>query len=220
MGLRTIFLGAASALIIAVPAQAGVYVKGGAAYVMPTESEFSFTEASDSVSGLTAGEIEYDNNFGVFGGLGFEVPILPVRLEGEVYYRRNDTDEVTSDADLATDFETESVAAMVNALADFKFLPNAAIYAGAGVGAAVTSFDAAANAVTGTVEETLANFAYQGMAGVRVSISEDISLFGGYRYFATTDGDFEADLTGIDEIRNYDIDFASHNVEAGLMFWF
>lgn len=56
-------------------------------------------------------------------------------------------------------------------------------------------------------------FAYQAMAGVGYPMSDSTEIRGGYRYFATGDGEFE-DVSGIRA------SYGTHSFEAGVVFRF
>jgi opacity protein-like surface antigen len=56
------------------------------------------------------------------------------------------------------------------------------------------------------VDEDDTVFAYQAGAGLGSALTETITLFTGYRFFATTDPEFEG----------VEAEYHSHNVEAGV----
>ena len=91
-------------------------------------------------------------------------------------------------------------------------------YVGAGIGftqhdASRDEYRVTVNGTTLTVESSSADdtvIAYQAMLGVAYPLSEKAEARFGYRYFATG----EADLDGTKA------DYASHNIEAGILFRF
>ena len=49
---------------------------------------------SDDLEGTTNLDPDYSAGFAVGGGLGYELPALPIRFEAEVMYRSNELDEI------------------------------------------------------------------------------------------------------------------------------
>lgn len=120
-----------------------------------------------------------------------------LRLEGEFGY-------ITADA---SDFNDtyESVQLMGNAYIDMpeaRFL-NITPYVGAGVGGALNW--ASGNHFPGSEQDF--NFAYQGRVGINWNISPKYALDLGYRYFATSDPEFDG----------YEASWGNHNIELGLV---
>ena len=187
-------------------------------YTMPSDSSATLDASAFNVSG----DIELSNSLGLALALGAHVSdALRVELEGA--YRPSDIDGANDvrfnslpvTAGLGGDVDTWSL--MINAHYDIAM---AAVrpYIGAGLG--IARHDASAT-LTLTVpgqppasypgysgDDTV--FAYQFMAGIGYEISENMSVFGGYRYMGTDDL----------EIEKLTAQYGTHGIEAGLRFGF
>lgn len=149
---------------------------------------------TDSSGPATPGVIyssdDLDTGFGIGASAGYFID-NNIRTEAELSYRR------TSDLDLYS--------LMGNAYVHLPIKGKLSPYIGGGLGVAYSD--------SGAIDSD-ATLAYQAMAGVDYSISEKGTLFGGYRYFGTTD------FTAKDSIGSYDIDVEQHIIEVGYRFTF
>ncbi len=189
----------------------GRYVSISGMWVKPKVSDIS-----GSALGHT--KLKLDSGFGLSAAFGWGAAIGP-RGEIELGYRSADFDEVRGsprvhDAAYKGDVKTWSL--MGNALYVFE-AGGLRPYLGAGIGMArhkgtqdaQTAFGYRWPHLTGSVTV----FAYQAMAGVGYPMSDSTETRGGYRYFATGDGEFE-DVSGIRA------SYGTHSFEAGVVFRF
>ena len=170
--------------------------------------------------------------FSLNGAVGYDFG--PVRIEGELSWRRAGLDSLTFESltlagtsvDLGNDEvslklkgDVSSLGLMVNAWYDIdtgtKWVP----YFGGGLGTArialgVDEARSGSLLIAASADYSDWVFAYQVGAGVGYAISDNWMLQIGYRYFATTAPEFtEDDLTIKSE-------FNTHNVGLGLRFRF
>ena len=169
----------------------------------------------DLAGGGLVGEVSLEPGFVVGGAFGRRLGRI-LRIEANLSYRRSDVDELTSTGVvLAGSGDVGVFAAMANVYADF--LPSAPIrpYLGVGLGVGVidVNSDDAANVLI--VDDSSVEFAWNLMAGAVVPVSDAISLFGGYRYLATTDPEFDATLVGVGS-GTVEGEFDAHEGVAGL----
>ena len=162
-------------------------------YVVPRDSELSVPE----LPGVSV-DLEMDPGFGLLTAMGYGGR-TGFRSEIEFGYRKNDFDQILGQS-LTGDLSTMSL--MVNSIYVME-AERMRPYFGAGTGFVRHDF-----AGYGESDDDVV-FGYQGMAGIIVPM-ESAELRFGYRYFATTDGDFE----GISA------SYGSHNFEAGIAFRF
>ncbi len=136
----------------------------------------------------TANPAKVESNLGMTivagGGYAFE----PFRVEGEIGWRSNGIDKVTTPGlgSASGSGEIEPWSFMVNGYYDFdtgsKFTP----YLGAGIGAVDLTGKIREGGTTITTMGR-AGFGYQGIAGVAYRLNDQLSIKGEYRYLATTE---------------------------------
>lgn len=130
--------------------------------------------------------------FMVGGTLGYRWA-TGVRVEGEITYRRLANDDVSVGSNSGDiNGNQDSIAFMINGLYDFKLTDRWRPYLGFGIGLSVNGV-----AVTslGTpkfdfVNDSSAAFAYQGIAGIDYSLTNNLSLGLQYKAFGTTGVDY------------------------------
>lgn len=128
--------------------------------------------------------VKTDFNTGYHAGLqaGYRFA-LPVRVEGEVSYRRNTLNHLKVDHEkFKPHMNTQTWAYMANAYYDLNLHPELRPYVGAGVGYARTSAHVRHEDVSFKGKDD--GFAYQGIAGVNYALCEKTDLGLEYRYFA------------------------------------
>ena len=219
-----LFAALAFAPAIAAANQEGAYVSVGGLYVMPTDSDLSYTQGDleltaavplDAGPGFTAA-IGYGTPHGLRAELEFgyrssswsKYEDLKATYHGETY----DLDDEDSDGDVTT------LSLMVNGIMVFDTSSGLRPYVGAGIGFAQheVSGDEAEATVLGTtyVLESFSEddtvLAYQAMVGVTYPISATAEARLGYRYFATGEAEFD----------DFKADYGSHSVELGILFRF
>lgn len=185
----------------AYPAAAGPYVSAtGAA---------TFLSDSDLEDGGVEGEAEFDTGYGFTGALGQSwdpLPLGTLRTEIEAGYRKNDVDEISALGITAGggDADIRALSGMVNVALDLNLLLFQPYVMG-GVGLANLKFESD----DFDVDDSDTVFAYQAGVGVGIPVAI-VTLYGGYRYFATADPEFEGT----------DAEYHSHNVEVGVRLGF
>lgn len=156
----------------------------------------------DDVSGPLGGaRIESAGGFGFAAALGAAAP-TGARVELEAAFRTSDVDRRCAVTCTGASGQTESLSAMLNLLYDVPTGVRLRPYLGVGLGAALVAFDSPAFAADG--DDVV--FAYQFLGGLGVAVTRDVTLVGGYRYFATTD----ARISGLD------VDYRAHTLEVGV----
>ena len=216
MEKKRVFVIAVFALIfITTSAQAenkGMYfsANAGVSFLMDSDDEYQ----------SSAVETSYDPGFNIAGAIGYDYG--NIRAEGEIAYRSNDVDESSLPGVVTNaDGEISALSFMVNAYYDFH-TPNFSLvpYLGGGIGVAHVNTDFSVSGVPFSpfVDDSATVFAYQFMAGFGVKVSPTITLTGGYRYFATTEPEFN-DSTGIPPT-NFDSEYRNHEVNFGVRVMF
>ena len=151
--------------------------------------------ASDSdlsIFGIEFGTISFDPGFNIGGAIGYDFG--NIRAEGEIGYHFWDMDTATLTGVVpgcpctgSINGDASALSFMGNGYFDFP-VGNSSVepYLGAGAGLAniTVGFD-------GFSDESDLVFAYQIMVGIGFEISPTATLTAGYRYFATTDPDFD-----------------------------
>ncbi|MFO7604743.1 MAG: outer membrane beta-barrel protein [Desulfurivibrionaceae bacterium] len=168
---------------------------------------FSDAEVSNSKASTTDFTVEADTGFAVGAALGYDFYGFP-RIEAEIAYQNNALDKVrTTSGDIYLHDNIDSLAFLVNGYWDFTNRSFWTPYLSAGLGAALINVDDN-TAYLGNDSATV--FAYQFGAGLGYAINEEITLEGKYRYFATTNAEFASG----------EVEYASHNVYAGMRYSF
>ncbi|MDY6941714.1 MAG: outer membrane beta-barrel protein [Pseudomonadota bacterium] len=208
---RKFIAGMAIATCVAAPgawAIEGPYVGAKGSIVWADDSDWAF-EGNGTI------ESEYDTNFGLAAVLGTGTA-AGVRVEGELFYRSSDIDGGNIGAveldELGGDVSQWGV--MANAYYDFDLGSPVKPFVGAGIGAAQINADVDLGSVD-VIDDDSTEFAYQLTAGLMFEVSPNLMITGAYRYQATSDAEFEDELG-----TTVDFDWASHNLDVGLLFVF
>ena len=222
----------ATGMAAAAPAQAqdarpGWYASLTGAWVLTRDSDLSYTAGGLTVSST----LELKSGFGVMAAVGYG-STDGFRGEVELGWRSadwtklkggsitgtlddNDVD-VSVSGSLPIKGSISTLSLMANGYFGFevwKLRP----YIGGGFGMArhEGKFDAQSYTIDGT-EYTFSSaseddyvFAYQAMAGVAYPLSDRMAIKAGYRYFATSDAEFDVKAS-----------YGTHNFEAGVLFRF
>lgn len=187
------------ALLLSSPAYSadapvGKYVSGNLGLAMLSDADSTFRLAP----GLTI-NTSYDTGWTLGAALGYNFG--STRLEGEVAYQKADEDKANDTSvtwNATGDISTLSF--LVNGYYDFTNSSAFTPYLSAGLGFAKIELDD----VDYNADDTV--FAYQVGAGVGYALSKNVTLDAKYRYFATSDAEFEFETR----------DFASHNLLLGI----
>lgn len=161
-------------------------------------------------------DMEFDTGFLLGAALGYDFGQL--RIEGEMGYRFHDIDEWkdvtvngTNFGDFNGDGDVATLSLLVNGYVDFA-PPNYPVtpYIGGGIGFANIDMNdlELEDDFIGDEDDTV--FAYQLAAGVAFAVNPYMTLDLGYRYFATSDPEF-------DEI---EAEYDSHNISLAVRFSF
>jgi opacity protein-like surface antigen len=211
---RLLVMAVLALVFIATSAQAenkGMYISAnaGVSFLMDSDDEYPSIPGSGF-------DTSYDPGFNIAGAIGYDFGTI--RAEGEIAYRSNDVDESSLPGTVSNAIGDISASSfMLNGYYDihtrnFSLVP----YLGVGIGVAHVDTDFSVSGVPFSpfVDDSDTVFAYQFMAGFGVKVSPIITLTGGYRYFATTEPEFN-DSTGIPPT-NFDSEYRSHEVNLGV----
>jgi len=137
-----------------------------------------------------------------------------LRVEGELSYRKNDTDKLSATvsifgpppvhAETPIDGEIEALSLMANIYKDFE--TNSVLTPFIGLGVGFSKLDAE---LEGQSEDDTV-FAYQFILGTGIKVAETVNIDISYRYFATSDPQFDTT----------EMEYASHNLMLGARFSF
>lgn len=166
----------------------------------------------DLTDATLPGELGVDNGFGISGTYGYEFG-NGFRTEIEVSYRENGIKSISIAAfgltgTGAASGDVTALASMLNGYFDIATESRWTPYIGAGVGVARIDVDISVADESASVDDTV--FAFQGMAGLRYDLSEDVVIRAGYRYFGTDEPEFDTT----------EAEYGTHNVEVGLTYRF
>ncbi len=174
-----------------------------------------FEQADSQVNGNSL-ETSFDTGYVFLGAGGYRFG-NGFRAEGEFGYRRSSTDstQVNSGPEFNTDGSMSALSFMANGYYDFDVGMKIKPYIGGGIGVArVSANDIRING-TQLVDDSDTVFAYQAIGGLGYDLTQNLTAFVEYRYFATVDPSFKASNGG-----NYDSQFMSHNALLGVRYHF
>jgi len=197
-------------IALALPAAAMAqnnYVGVGGMIVLPEDSDLT-----DSTLPGVSGALELGNSGGFTAavGTGFGNGF---RGEAEFLYQRADIEDLTLSAfglsvSTGASGDVTVVSGMANVLYDFTTRSKLKPYVGAGIGLANVNVDISVVGASAEVDDTV--FAYQLMAGAQFDITNTTAFRAGYRYFGTSDPEFDT-TTG---------EYHSHLLEVEVVFKF
>jgi len=154
-------------------------------------------------------DTEFDTGVVIEGAVGYDFGMF--RVEGEIGYRKNDIDKFSAlGISLSADGDIDALSFMANGYLDFENQTAFTPYIGAGIGYAEVSANDLSVAGIDIGSEDDSVFAYQFGVGVGYSATESLIVEIAYKYFATSDPDFE------DTEAEYD----SHNISIGIRYAF
>lgn len=185
---------------------ADTYVGIGAGATFPVQSTIT-----DNTG--VSGKLDYKTGFGVSLVTGVEFAD-GIRLEAELNYKNTDMDKVTVGGlgSGKVNCNAYTLGALANAYFDFKNSTPVTPYLTGGLGFANIHVGEATNFAGTKVWNSDDDmvFAYQLGAGVGFNVTKQVVLDLGYRYYATSDPQFEL-IKG---------DFATHNANLGIRYKF
>jgi opacity protein-like surface antigen len=209
---RFIVMAVFALVFITTSAQAadkGMYVSGNLGLSIASDSDVS-------AFGIEFATISFDPGFDLGGAIGYDYG--DIRAEFEIAYHAWDMDEGTIGGIVGPpcpctgpiDGDASALSFMVNGYYDFQ-LTNSSVtpYLGGGIGGANINGDLGLGD-----DDNDTVFAYQLMAGVGFEINPSTILTLGYRYFATTDPEF--DIFGLPT----EFTVSAHEFNAGARFMF
>lgn len=140
-------------------------------------------DADVSGSNLNYGT-DYKWGWGLLGQAGYAFG--PVKVEGELGWRKNDVDSVGSGSGGG---DVSALSLMGNAI--YEFMPQSSWrpFVGAGIGMAQLNSNDVTQNGTKVYSGDDWQFAYQGFAGVAFDVATNVALKAQYRYFAALDYD-------------------------------
>lgn len=174
-----------------------------------------FEQADGEVNGNSL-ETSFDTGYVFLGAGGYRFG-NGFRAEGEFGYRRSSTDstQINSGPEFNSDGSMSALSFMANGYYDFDVGMKIKPYIGGGIGVArVSANDIRINS-TQLVDDSDTVFAYQAIGGLGYDLTQNLTAFVEYRYFATVDPSFNASNGG-----NYDSQFMSHNALLGVRYHF
>ena len=174
------------------------------------------TFLADSNNTQKGGTVRIDYDIGLNVGAAIGYDFGSIRAEAEVAYHYSHLQEASSGGvSVGADGAVSALSFMANGYYDFNFVnPSWVPYLGAGMGFANIDWDSDV-AVGPFVDSSDIVFAYQLMAGVGFNISPSTTVTMGYRYFATSDPNFD-DIFDVP----YDSEYESHEVNLGVRVMF
>lgn len=187
----------------------GPYISGNLGIAIANDSEVS----DSTIPGITI-DVESDAGYALAGAIGyaniFGSASSSARIEVELAYQQNDMSEVDlaglGSLDLTGDASCLSL--LVNGYYDFNNSSAFTPYISAGIGGAKVEFDDMNIPGSGgpNMSDDDTVFAYQVGVGVAYAINETVSFDFKYRYFATSDLEFDTT----------EVEYSSNNFYAGV----
>lgn len=183
----------------------GPYLSANIGAAMLSDSDFSGSRFPGTA------ELGYDPGwaFGAAFGYGF----TNFRFEGEVSHQENDIDETSARGfTLDSDGTVTGEALLLNGYYDFTNQTAFTPYISAGFGYAIVEIEDynIAGSGVGDYSDDDSVFAYQLGFGVGYGVNENVTIDFKYRYFATSDPEFETS----------EGEFQSHNILLGIRYNF
>jgi outer membrane protein OmpA-like peptidoglycan-associated protein/opacity protein-like surface antigen len=186
-------------------AQRGLYLGGGLGAGFPDSSGISSPSLNTSAD-LSAG-------FVGMGTLGYGLK-SGWRVELEGAYRENGVDGIEGvSGGGGGDYTAWSL--MGNVKYEFPTGSRVTPYVGGGLGFVSLDMDSVTPIGASTIDDSDTSFAWQGIAGVGIGLSNALQLFAEYHYVGTSDFSV-SDAAG----SSYDVEFDSHLVLGGLRLYF
>ncbi|HTU10618.1 MAG TPA: outer membrane beta-barrel protein [Allosphingosinicella sp.] len=202
------------------------YIGADFGVMLPNDTSLTFTPGIGAGTTGTA-TLDYDRGFdgGVFAGYDLGI----VRIEAEASYRSADVGEIASNGVIfpgtagatavreAGGGDVSALSFMGNAMLDFGNEDGLSFFVGGGAGYArveINSLRAFAN--TGVIlDDREWRFAWQGVAGIRQAVSNNVDVTIRYRYFNAGSAEFVG-FGG----RAVDASIRSHSLMGGITFNF
>ena len=193
-------------------ADEGWYMGGNIGMVSVDDSDLDFSTQGMPAGSIHTGELDYDLGFllGVAAGYDFE----GVRVEGALEYQKNDADNFnerqfipsTLDSSTSTNAngDVAGTSLLLNVYYDFMRCCELRPFIMAGIG--VSKVDADMSGIDD--DDTV--FAYRLGAGLSYDVNEKVIIDFTYRYFGTSDPDFD----------DVEAEYSGHSLLFGARFYF
>lgn len=166
-----------------------------------------------------SGSVQSTTGFNVGGAIGTRF-LEHFRTEINVGYRRNVVENIAIQAGVNDGKGSMSmIHALVNAYAEYDFDLGVIPYFGLGVGYGQVRIDAHNKPDTFQMDAKDDAFLWNLMGGVSVPFSDVTTFSLGYRYLATEDLNFRADIAGIGG-RQVDSEYDAHELVLGIRYSF
>jgi OOP family OmpA-OmpF porin len=234
MSLKKALL-AATIMSLPLAAQAqpvtGVYIAAGAGFNWQQKTDIDIPGTNNTTLGRV-GSLDFDMGWVGVASLGYGFG-NGLRLEAEGNYRENNTGDLRIAGSPTPSLQagrSRTYGAMGNVLFDFNIAGSPVVpYLGIGAGYAWTEYDGVRGTVPGarlTINDTDAQFAYQGIAGLAFNLGvPGLALTAEYRFLGTLSPELNATvrnpannaLTGAGRV---EVDNYNHSVLVGLRYAF
>ncbi|MFA5123108.1 OmpA family protein [Zavarzinia sp.] len=200
MRLALGLVSAAALLVAGAAAQAdmvsGPYITGFGGYTINPDTDFT-------TSGGGSGEFSFKDGWLAGAAVGYDFGRARIEFEGA--YHKNEFDKASGAlGSVSIDGKITNISMMVNALYDFENSSIVTPYVGFGMGAAHLEVDSGNDTPSDTA------FAFQGLAGAKIAVTENLSAVVDYRYFRSLKAEFDG----------VKFDYQQHIITAGLSYNF
>ncbi len=200
-------------------AQGAPYIKG-TPYISANVGASWLDDSSLTASDIginVKSDMEFDTGYLLGAAIGYDFGQF--RLEGEFEYRFHDIDkwkDITINGinlgDASGDGDVRALSFLVNGFIDFSSDSPLTPYVGVGIGFATIDMNDVEIEDVSLGDDDDNVFAYQLAAGVAYAVNPYMSLDLGYRYFATSDPEFD-DFEAEGE-------YGSHNISLAVRYSF
>jgi opacity protein-like surface antigen len=195
---KKLLLLASGAAVIAAPAHARdgqPYVGIDAGFVLGSDVDFDLESPVEEERSARLDRSD-DVDLGIVAGYDFG----PFRLEADLSRRSQSPRQLESitpafrnsarvpfGTNVLEYGHSRVLALMLNGLLEFGSDDGITVFGGGGVGIADVNIEAGSNAIGTPIDDSSTGFAYQGLFGARVPVSDDLDFGVKYRYFQAED---------------------------------
>ena len=205
-------MGMAATLLIAALPGAAEAQNRPVGFYMGIGGGANFAEDSDIGGSGVGTRADLDTGYAIVGSIGYGYA-NGFRSEIEFAYRQNDVSGLRGTVGGNGDYSSHAV--MVNLLYDINTGTSITPYFGAGIGVAQLDLDNVGPVGLGRVNDDDTGFAYQGIVGASLKLTDQLFAFAEYRYFATEDLSFGRSVPG-----RIEADYSNHTTMLGLRWAF
>ena len=211
---------------IAAIAHGAVYVGAGGGVSIVPDSDISY---SSSVWGDDGKEtLSFDTGYQINAVVGYGFAGLPIRIEGEILYQRNDIDSVSGQGytESLQDSNFTNKGVLVNVYYDFRNNTRFTPFVSLGMGYYDLEITAEGEKLKSeTTEWSMSKadgsgFAWQLSAGTAYRLTDNLSLDLKYRYYCTDGFTYTNQDTGAIDVYKSKFDYAVHTILLGIRYSF